>query len=96
MLRLSTKAKFDKQSSYPNTTIEIIYFPIQVDIESTDTLFSDLENKYKLLGAKSKQIVNALKTAKISPLFRTFKETKRRQVKDELTSLKTILHEMKN
>ena len=81
MLRLSTKAKFDKQSSYPNTTIEIIYFPIQVDIESTDTLFSDLENKYKLLGAKSKQIVNALKTAKISLSLGLLKKLKEYKLK---------------
>ena len=81
MLRLSTKANFDKPSSYPNTTLEIISFPIQVDIESTDTLFSDLENKYKLLGAKSKQTVNALKKTKISLSLGLLKKLKEDKLK---------------
>ena len=81
MLRLSTKANFDKPSSYPNTTLAIISFPIQVDIESTDTLFSDLENKYKLLGAKSKQTVNALKKTKISLSLGLLKKLKEDKLK---------------
>ena len=52
-----------------------------MDIESTDTLFSDLENKYKLLGAKSKQIVNALKTAKISLPLGLLKKLKEYKLK---------------
>ena len=44
------KAKFNKLSNC------LIYFLGYVDIESTDTFFSDLENEYRLLGTKSRQI----------------------------------------
>ena len=52
-----------------------------MDIESTDTLFSDLENKYTLLGAKWKQIFNALKTAKISLSLGLLKKLKEDKLK---------------
>ena len=44
------KAKFSEPLCY------LISPSSYVDIESTDTFFSDLENEYKLLGIKSKQI----------------------------------------
>ena len=71
-LRLTSKAKFNKPLDY------LISSPSYLDIESMDTFFFvfDLENEYKLLGTKSKQIVNVLKIPKMS-LSKTFRETKK-------------------
>ena len=52
-----------------NLPFGILSFSSYVDIETMNIIFSDLDmNEYKLLGTKSKQIVNALKLLEI-PLF---------------------------
>ena len=53
MRRLSTKERKAKFSKPLNYLISPLSY---VDNESTDTFFSNLENEYKLLGTKSKQI----------------------------------------
>ena len=66
MLRSSTKEKFNKLSNYLNNTLGITPLSSYVDIEPTDAFLSDLENEYKLLRIKAKQIVNY---SEISAMF---------------------------
>ena len=93
------KAKFNKPSNYLISPLSC------VDSESMDTFFSYLENEYKLLGTKSKQIVNALKILKMSLSLRLLKKPKEEdklihtminEFKDELKDLKNILNKIKN
>ena len=67
-----------------------------INIESTDTIFSDFENKYKLLGTKSKQIPKM----SFLGLWKKLKEDKLRntmtkEFKDDLKDLKNILNKIK-
>ena len=65
-------------------------------MESTDTIFSDLENECKLLGTKSKQIPKIslslvlLKKLKEDNLRNTIQE-----FKDELKDFKNLLNKVK-
>ena len=94
MLSLSTKerkAMFSKPSNYSVTLWSWI------DIESIDTFFSDLENKYKLLGAKSKQIPKMSLSLELSKKLKVDKlgNTMITELEDELKDLKTILNKIK-
>ena len=68
------KAMFNKPSNYS------IHPSSCIDTESIDTFFSDLENDYKLLGTKSKQIpkmslsLGLLKKLKEDIRYTTIKE----------------------
>ena len=53
------------------------FFSSYVDIESTNIVSSGVYmNEYKLLGTKSKQIVNALKLLKMPLLLGSLKQLK--------------------
>ena len=94
MLSLSTKerkAMFSKPSNYS------VPLWSWIDIESIDTFFSDLENKYKLLGAKSKQIPKMSLSLELSKKLKVDKlgNTMITELEDELKDLKTILNKIK-
>ena len=66
-INLSIKNK--QTASCSNLTFGILSFSSYVDIESMNIISSDVDiNEHKLLGTKSKQVVNALKLLEI-PLF---------------------------
>ena len=94
MLSLSTKerkAMFNKPSNYS------IPLWSWIDTESTDTFFSDLENKYKLLGTKSKQIPKMSLSLELSKKLKVDKlrNTMITELEDELKDLKNILNKIK-
>ena len=88
MPSLSTKErkkKFNKPLNY------LISPSTQVDIESTDTIFSDLENECKLLGTKSKSLsLVLLKKLKEDNLRNMIEE-----FKDQLKEFKNLLNKVK-
>ena len=63
----------NKQTAFcSNLPFGILSFSSYVDIESMNIISSDVDiNERKLLGTKSKQVVNALKLLEI-PLFKDF------------------------
>ena len=72
---LSIKNK--KIAFYSNLPFGMLSFSSYVDIESMNTLSSDVDmNEYKLLGTKSKQVVDTLKLLKRA-IFMIFKTIKR-------------------
>ena len=82
-LNLSIK---NKQIAFcSNLPFWILSFSNYVDIESMNIISSDVDmNEYKLLGTKSKQIVNALKLLGM-PLFLGFlKKLKSDDIENEL------------
>ena len=67
-----------------------------VDTESIDSFFSNLENEYKLLGTKSKQMP---KMSLYSGLLKKLKEDSRNtmieKIKNELKDLKNMINKIK-
>ena len=75
LLTKERKVKFSKPLKY--STFSLSY----VDIESTDTFFSDLENECKLLGTKPKQIA---KTFLYSRLLKKLEENKLKKYDEKI------------
>ena len=69
--------KNTKISFYSNLPFGMLSFSNYVDIESMNTISSDVDmNEYRLLGTKPKQVVDTLKLLKRA-LFMIFKTIKR-------------------
>ena len=74
---LDLSIKNTKIAFYSNLPFGMLSFSNYVDIESMNTISSDVDmNEYRLLGTKPKQVVDTLKLLKRA-LFMIFKTIKR-------------------